>query len=878
MKPDEKVVKKNILEVAYEQISNTYPKLMPFIVKYGVHSIDQENKSASGSFFLVIKDELVVIPILYRDGNVDAISYIGNDQTGDYYALTNLLYLKLVNEAVNNLGKVVSNNQAQPIDRGVIGALFATPTTFSPKVASEQLQQEADVTLSKIASELGMEPVRIKTGLGQSDLIMDMAFQDQDFAQDLLKKASENTALGKVLREVVDVDEVSKYTSLSKLASHNVKYTNPTVYFSMDQIKNINSSKKPEALQKIATQGFYVDNAKEEKIADFSYEKTAEAINDTIYSNLTEITNTGAYSCFDTNMELQNVVCAKGLRPWMLDRKTCYTADLVEIENSNRSSTALLGVPFTATNKQNLSIIFNKRITTLDNIHSATGVKNLYTLFITLPGGELYEATIDENDLTRVNDGYTISIDGKVGAMDFYYIKVTDKVNRILNNQGVLTIPFTSLLVVRKERGVRPKSVTGYLNSSNILDLTAQKLPIIKVANVGPDKFLLNGINYSKEGLVIKLAQEGYTETSIHSIVKTAASNPSSEQLLMGLSQQIAQLTQTAQQQSLTMSQIAQLLASLKKDTVAAKRIAQVQAKAQVQQTRLQKAQVQAQAQQAQAQQAQGQQVQAQAQQAQAQQAQGQQDPNAQAQQAQAQQAQAQQAQAQQDPNAQAQQDPSQGQDEQAQLIQAIQEMAKQMGVDGNKLIQQAQQQGVSLQDLFTQLQNYMQQGQQAQAQGQQAQGQQDPNAQAQQAQTQGQQDPNAQAQQAQAQPGQPQPGQPGQQGGSDLPPSDPNGFVLPNIDPNVLNTLQNIANKQVTESTILSYLTDIYNPKGIVKQYSDSVKSGITGLVKILLIIEINYKTLSKQVSESTLSSFLNRGKSLAKRLTDFYINLENL
>ena len=116
------------------------------------------------------------------------------------------------------------------------------------------------------------------------------------------------------------------------------------------------------------------------------------------------------------------------------------------------------------------------------------------------------------------------------------------------------------------------------------------------------------------------------------------------------------------------------------------------------------------------------------------------------------------------------------------------------------------------------------------------------------------------------------------QQINPELPPTDDNGFFLNNISPEVLKILEEFANKQVAESAILSYLTDIENPKSVIKQYSEQIKAGINALVRILLMIETNYPQLIKTVSETTVSSFLNRGKSLARRLTDFYINLENL
>ena len=86
------------------------------------------------------------------------------------------------------------------------------------------------------------------------------------------------------------------------------------------------------------------------------------------------------------------------------------------------------------------------------------------------------------------------------------------------------------------------------------------------------------------------------------------------------------------------------------------------------------------------------------------------------------------------------------------------------------------------------------------------------------------------------------------------------------------------MANKRVLESSIISYLSTLNTPKSTIKTYVDKIKDGVNGMVRVLMIIDSNYYKMLDNVSEGALSSFLNKGKALSKKMTDFVVNIESL
>ena len=110
------------------------------------------------------------------------------------------------------------------------------------------------------------------------------------------------------------------------------------------------------------------------------------------------------------------------------------------------------------------------------------------------------------------------------------------------------------------------------------------------------------------------------------------------------------------------------------------------------------------------------------------------------------------------------------------------------------------------------------------------------------------------------------------------MPAVDDNGFMVSNITPEVTSVLKELADKKVLESSIVSYLSSLNTPKSTIKSYTEKIKEGVNGMVRVLMIVDSNYHKMLDNVSEGALSSFLNKGKALSKKMTDFVINIETI
>ena len=91
---------------------------------------------------------------------------------------------------------------------------------------------------------------------------------------------------------------------------------------------------------------------------------------------------------------------------------------------------------------------------------------------------------------------------------------------------------------------------------------------------------------------------------------------------------------------------------------------------------------------------------------------------------------------------------------------------------------------------------------------------------------------------------------------------------------PQMLDQLQEVADKDILNASIIQYLIDTPDAKGVVGQYLDDVEKGVNGLAKTLLTVEIQRKNFTKSISEGKLESFINGGKTILNRLTDFTID----
>jgi len=830
-----KVLKKNILNEAYKQLLDQYPSFAPFITKYSIDEISPEGDYATGAFSLIINKVPLTIPIVFRNGNVTCTDYIGYDQTGKYFMLTKTLYNKIVNNVSIVLGTVIDKKEnsktPNPIDSGVFGSLFATPTTMSPKIAARLTDLHSKVTpnsvirtITKVASEESFT----NPNYNGDSMIADMAFQDRNFANSLLKIASQNRYSEFVLSHVVDIEGLKKQAENSKLEKIASEYlTKVAVYTNMDEVSHLPKSVQQEARYGLAVDGFFIKN-------EYLLDKEASVVEITPKTLLNK-NNLDKLQILRSNKPSIYTVFTKDFEPRTVINLGYFGAvfdlgidELVDIYANESNNSETVGIPKDHAGLSDVSLLH----------HFSQTSKKLKQIDLSLCTDYdtkiLLIATNQEITSYRIRNCYKQgdSIIAVPLGGERKKIVITNSVLRPITKEGVMYVPYNNAFTIKLINGRKKRDI--YLTENELNSPVLQKTASYSYGRDG--YFNINGSKLREKQFIVKLAQEGYTKNTIKGLIKIAKAQPDIETPIIAMNQQLAQMTQSIQQQSMAMQQVASLLASMKQsiDT-----------------------QTQMQAQQMQMNQENSAQVQ-------------QQDPNAQ------------QAQAQQDPNAQqAQPQPQPQQNDQA-TMQQVAALAQQLGQDPKGLIQQAQQQGMSMQDLLAQLQNYA-----AQAQQQPNAQQQDPNTQQQGQQP--QQDPNAQGGDvtstdvansvaAQQMNGQQDPNAQGGDDGQGVPQTDDNGYMAQNITPEILETLKQLNDKKILESSIVSYLATLDTPVSVVKQYLENVKAGAVGLSKILMIIDFNYKKITNSVSETILINFLNKGKSIGRKLTDLIIEIEGL
>jgi len=824
------VMKQNILDEAYSQLITNYPAFAQFIVKYSLDEINPDGSEALGSFKLLISGIDLTIPIIYRDGNVDCVSYIGYDNTGRYYALTKLLYNKLVNSISNSIGQVLTKDDMKDkegeiaVDKGIIGSLFATPMTYSPKVASDNYTKE--VSTDEIISgfktlkfkKIGLPGINKTASNEDSSLLSDMAFKDKEFAKSIVKIASKNETVKKMIEMVSDYSEIERYAKLSdisKIASANKK---PVVYFTRDEIRSLPEYEKEKAFKKIATQGFYVKNSDVlTKVAEINSPTLKEIVKESFLKNLSEVTDSGVYTLFDKELNPYTYVVASKLGD---NKKIMLSSDNV-CDYLSDSKNPIMGIKKDEYGMSIDSIIklhIKKWID--ENPSSEKG-----GVLLANNGNEIFYIKYWSGDLIKLKNG-RIVIEQDFGPIKQVVVVPNGEITRIIRNNDILYIPEKNAFFIKDDAFYNSSNKCVLFRSEDINNLMLTKTAEVIQRRDG--KIEYNGDYYSKEGFVIKLANEGYKEEEISKIIKEAAKQPDTVTPLYQLNEQMSQLIQMAQQQQLTMQQVMMLIAQMKQSidiqtstlqqfaTAGAMAGQQPSAEGQTEPADIQELQ------------------------------------NGNTQPASS--------------NGSTPQDAQQSQSEDQDKLNKISELCQQIGQDPNQLIQAAQQQGLSLDDLLVQLENYVAQVQNSQQGGQQPQQQPDAQPQPDDLQAQQMADAGTQQQGMQA------------DNGPQTPPVDDNGFMVQNIDPEMLEQLKEIADKKVLESAIISYLATLDTPVAVIKSYIEQLKDGVNGMVRVLMIIDSNYHKMLDSVSDGMLSSFLNKGKALSKKMTDFIINLEGI
>jgi len=809
------VMKQNILDEAYSQLISNYPAFAQFIVKYSLDEINPDGSEALGSFKLLISGVDLTIPIIYRDGNVDCVSYIGYDNTGRYYALTKLLYNKLVNSISNSIGQVLTKEDMEDkegeiaIDKGVIGSLFATPMTYSPKVASDNFSKEVNFNdvLNGFKTlkfkQIGLPGISKTASNNDSSMLSDIAFKDKEFAKSIVKIASKNKNIKRMIEMVSDYSEIERYAKLSdisKVASANKK---PVVYFTKDEIRTLPEYEREKAFKKIATQGFYVKNSDVlTKVAEVNSPTLKDLVKESFLKNLTEVSDSGVYTLFDKELNPYTYIVASKFGE---DKKMMLSSEKVCIA-SGKNDNPVMGIKKDE---------YGMSISSIIRLHIKKWLEEnpsseMSGFLLINNGNEISYIRYLVGELIKLKNG-RIVIEQSFGPIKQIVVVPNNEITRIIRNNDILYIPKDNAFFVKEEAFSCSRNKCDFFRSEDINSFMLTKTAEVIQRRDG--KIEYNGDFYSKEGFVIKLANEGYKEEEICKIIKEAAKQPDTVTPLYQLNEQIAQLIQMAQQQQLTMQQVMMLIAQMKQSI-------------DIQTSTLQQFATAG-------------------------------------------------AIAGQQPSEEEQnidinnQDQQQIQPNEQEKINRISELCQQIGQDPNQLIQAAQQQGLSLDDLLVQLENYVAQIQGAQPQEQQIQqAQQEPAAQIQPDTLQTQQEGDIGVQQQV------------NQADEDLqtPEVDDNGFMVQNIDPEMLEQLKEIADKKVLESAIISYLATLDTPVAVIKSYIEQLKDGVNGMVRVLMIIDSNYHKMLDSVSDGMLSSFLNKGKALSKKMTDFVINLEGI
>jgi len=822
-----KILKQNVLDEAHKQLTENYPGFVQFIAKYTISDVNDDGSSAIGYFILIIAGKKLTIPIIYRDGSVDAMSYIGDDESGRYYALTKTLYNKLINSISNALGTAITKKELNDeqdnnvVDRGIIGSLFATPMTFSPKVAS-LLSKESSHYIDFDAVKKGFMRAKFKkvglikeaSNYNDDSMLMDMAYKDKNIAIKLNKLASDNrfsSLLESIGVNKEELDSIINSHILSKIA--NERSNKPVVYTKIDETKLLPIEKRAEAITKIATQGFYIKNKDTlTKEAETNTEKIKQLVSRTILSSTTDVNSSGIWTMFTKDLKTKTVIVAsnadsvQSTYPYSYRESKKINKVFMFDDNVIKSNTSnLIGVK-----KENHGMGYLDVL----NMHLKNKVSDFeHADFLIIANDKeiMYYDTYNLN-ITKIRNRIIADITIKTNSWNRIIITPNSEINRIIINEGTMYVPESNTFFVKR-------SEQGFKLNNFMTDMDLESMFFNKTASIhysDDEIFRYKGSALREKQLVVKLAHEGYTEDSIKKIIKTAKDNKNIETPLMALNQQTAQLVSQVQNQNLTMQQVIMLLGSIKESID------------QTNQVLLQQAGALNQTQQGDEQLTQTNEVQ---------------------------------------DNNTATNTNDMSQQGQSSPEEQIAVLAQQIGQDPSNLIAEAKKQGMSMDDLLLQLQNYVaQQG--ASAQQQQTQ---DP--------TQQQaQDPS----QMQAQdPAQQQTQDPSQMQGDDQQQqvqTDENGFMPQNIDPEMLETLKELADKKVLESSIISYLSTIDTPESTVKQYIEELKNGVNGMVRILMIVDSNYKNMLDSVSDSVLSSFLNKGKSLAKKMTDFVLEVESI
>ena len=133
-----------IHDEAMKQLAENYHELLGKLIKIDVDHVEEDLSYAVGAAYFMVGGRVIFAPVIYRDGQVDSISYIGDTENETLYGLTKKMYKRIISSTKLEFGKALDKKEHDRllIDKGIIGRLFATPQTISPKVAGDDDYQD----------------------------------------------------------------------------------------------------------------------------------------------------------------------------------------------------------------------------------------------------------------------------------------------------------------------------------------------------------------------------------------------------------------------------------------------------------------------------------------------------------------------------------------------------------------------------------------------------------------------------------------------------------------------------------------------------------------------------------------------------------------
>ena len=745
-----------IADEVNKQLAENYQELLSKLVKIDVEHMEEDMSHAIGAAYFMIGGRLIFTPVIYRDGSVDSISYIGDVENDKLYGLTKKMYKKITSVMANDFGEVMSkkNEQRASVDAGIVGQLFATPRTYSPKTASE-----------------GNDGMIISA--------MDSPEFRGNFRQ-LMNDGNYVEAMDGVYGSFI-MDRADDLDTFSKTASDTPVIASKRRYETIASIKALPLEKRASAAIEIATNGFYQEGVVLNKVASMGALKFGEQLVSSS-GNTVVAKSPGAYNFIKKDYSLENGFIA---RVGFTDEVMLITgegsmrfdmdADRRGWDSDRRNNDGFLALEgsFFASLTKGITTILNKLAAKtkskekskrgqLIGSDSSYGERVEYRSIVISPNAdEVYLLRLESNP-TKVGNK-DVYITSNYGDPDVEIVVDPDcrrfmrTADRIICNPNMINLS-TEALYSKYEADVKT-SLLGVKDLDN---------PIVKTAEfkVGykAGAYSLDGNAMRQSDFESALKDRGFNALAAKDIVKVAEEGQGADVPMQEMSQTLKAILAEITENKHTTAQLLQLM----------------------------------------------------------QQAQG-----------------------------QASED-GQPQGDETQIIQAIKEMSQMLGANGDEIIAKAKESNIPLDQIASELQSATEQ---AQAEGA---GQQDPD------QAQGQ---PVQAQ-VQPQEGAPQPGME-----QDMANLKSEGFNQ-NMTPEMIQQLKEISDKDMFNAAIISYFVDANNAGDIIGRYIDEIDGGVVAMAKVMLFVETQKGKMTETIGEKQISVFINRGKNILNRMTDFVID----